>query len=444
MVAVASIVLSRRMTSQGSGAYEHLRWLMWGLRALESVPPCEVPNFLTRRSRQALNDIATSEGGARIREAFLRTREAKAWQAQFSVFPPADRLRLRYPRPEEDSLRQGDLIILKPPLPNQEKGVLIVKYTQSFREFMAIFDAERLAQRYRIVLEPSWWGYQDASLLLYSALGTDVVVQCPFQADFAFIASLHHKETGLVPLGIGAGDWVDHRQFSTGRSVPKSFDIVMVASWNPLKRHRLLFQALRSLGDTVKSVALIGYQSDGYTRDDVGEWAEAAGVGYKITWFENIPHAEVAEVIQRSRVSVMLSLREGANKAIYESMFSDVPFVISARNVGVNRDHVNAETGMLADDEELAEAVRRMLLLADNMHPRDWALENTGYSKATQALEDELHALALKSGEPWTEGILPKVNAPNLRYLNQEDADRAEAWYEDLEQYLRLRDGLPT
>jgi hypothetical protein len=124
----------------------------------------------------------------------------------------------------------------------------------------------------------------------------------------------------------------------------------------------------------------------------------------------------------------MLTLREGANKGIYECFFSGVPVVISDRNIGVNREHINQNTGLAAGDENLPQ---KILYLLDNIHryaPHEWALRTTGYKNSTRLLNDCLKICAARDGEEWTQDIYAKKNDTNARYVFDTDrvaADRA-------------------
>src|SRR5439155_4454117 len=113
------------------------------------------------------------------------------------------RVRLRFPN-DDDPERQGDLIILKSyDRRTGERGVLMIKYSETILAMAAMFDLGMLASQYMLVLEPSSWGYQDARFLLYLGSDLDVLVQSPREADFEFIENL---DTNLVPVRVGAGE----------------------------------------------------------------------------------------------------------------------------------------------------------------------------------------------------------------------------------------------
>src|SRR5688500_6250257 len=106
-----------------------------------------------------------------------------------------------------------------------EKGVLLLKYTQRNEVFVSLFDVERMMRDYYIVLEPCWAGYCDPSILMFVAPEHPVVVQAPDVPDFTFIGDL---KSNLVPIDIGASDWVDSDLFSLdGPPVARDYDLVM-------------------------------------------------------------------------------------------------------------------------------------------------------------------------------------------------------------------------
>jgi hypothetical protein len=97
-------------------------------------------------------------------------------------------------------------------------------------------------------------------------------------------------------------------------------------------------------------------------------------------------------------------------------MFCGTPIIVYRQQCGVNLDHVNQQTGLLADDNELADAIKIVLDRAEAFDPRSWALENAGYSKATEKINAALAEMAARRGSLWIRGIEAKKNAPNLRY----------------------------
>ncbi|HKQ51353.1 MAG TPA: glycosyltransferase [Pyrinomonadaceae bacterium] len=372
-----------------------------------------------------------------LRLDFIRSAAARELRKLYGSFPIEHRVRLRHPRPDPDPERQGDLIVLKPyDAETGERGVLMVMYSEGIGALAAVYDLAALASRYTLVLETSGWGYQDVRFFLYLGSDLDVLVQSPRREDFDFVRRL---DTNLVPVRVGSGEWVDPSIFQP-RAAGKEpeFDLVMVASWDPLKRHELLFRALAELkrerGRGLR-FALIGYAM-GWPRVRIEELLRRYGLESDCTIFEKIPHAEVARVVADSKVSLLLSRQEGSNRSVYESMFCATPVIIYRHHRGINLEHVNARTGLPADDDELAGAIASVVDDPARFDPRGWALEHIGYENATKIINEALSEQAARRGLPWTRDIVAKKNAPNLRYSEPGLYKRFAAEYERLQDFL--------
>ncbi|HEY0003489.1 MAG TPA: glycosyltransferase [Pyrinomonadaceae bacterium] len=411
---------------------------IWRHLGTEGIGPARIARIQQLLQEHCYLDgqlLPASENGLRL--DFLRSEKGRELRKLYGAFPLEHRARLRFPRPDPDPERQGDLVVLKPYDPQTgERGVLMVMYSEGILALTAVFDLGALASKYMFVLEPSSWGYQEVRFFLYLGADLDVLVQSPRRADFEFIESLG---TNLAPVRVGAGDWVDPATFRPREVGQKAtYDVVMVAAWDPLKRHEVFFRAAARLkqeqGRTLR-IALIGYTM-GWTRRVIEELLKQYGLDQDCDLFEMIPHAEVARIVADSKVSLLLSKQEGANRAIYESMFCGTPIIVYKQNCGSNLDHVNQWTGLLADDEELGEAITRVLDHAEDFDPRGWALRNVGYENATKNISEALREMAQRRGLPWTLDIATKKNAPNLRYGQPGLYKDFEEEYQRLQAYL--------
>jgi glycosyltransferase involved in cell wall biosynthesis len=370
----------------------------------------------------------------RLRLEFVQSDKAREIRKLYGAFAPEHRVRLRYPN-DDDPERQGDLMVLKRYDPQSgERGVLMLMYSEAVLAMAAMYDLGALASQYMFVLEPSSWGYQDARFLLYLGSDLDVLIQSPRFEDFEFIESLR---TNLVAVRVGAGEWVDPAIFQA-REKDKSaeYDVVMLAAWDPLKRHEVFFRAAaRVKRERPLRFALIGYDM-GWTREPIERLLRQYDLENDATIYEDIPHAEVARIVADSKVSLLLSQREGASRAIYESMFCGTPIIVYRQQCGVNLDHVNQHTGLLADDDELADVIKSVLDRPEAFDPRSWAVENAGYSKATEKINAALAEMATRRGYLWTRDIEAKKNAPNLRYAAAGVHQDFAAEYERLGEFL--------
>jgi glycosyltransferase involved in cell wall biosynthesis len=145
---------------------------------------------------------------------------------------------------------------------------------------------------------------------------------------------------------------------------------------------------------------------------------------------EKLPQPELARYLSQCKVFVFLSRKEGDNKALVEAMFADLPSIVYARSIGGARNRINPATGVLAEDEELAQKIRYMLDNYRNFTPRTWALANTGSEAATRILDGVLAGAARAGGAPYTRSIVEKTNAPNLGYKQPEQRASFAADYD--------------
>lgn len=318
------------------------------------------------------------------------------------------------PREEVDSeFFPKRVIVLKEPSPG-ERGVIVISF-DVFGQLSINYRIDSILKDYFIVLEPSWSSYCTPEILQFiNYLDTRVVVQAAEKLDYDFMNRLN---ANFIPVDIGASNWVDDRLF-VDLKLPKEFDCIMVSHWGDLKRHYHLFEALNQIRDRSLRVCLIGESRMGRTRADLLDLADYYGVRSQLSIFENIPSAEVNRLVNQSKVNILLSRKEGANRGIFEGFFANVPGIVLRSNRGVNKNYINEFTGKLIEENELASA---LVWFRDNyatLEPRKWALENISCHVSTKKIEECLKQAAASVGEPWTKSIVPKVNCPEFDYYD--------------------------
>lgn len=317
-----------------------------------------------------------------------------------------------------------------------EPGVIVIDYSYVFPLMHGLFDLPRIAERYTIVLEPSWAGASNPDILLYTQLSQPVYVQTIEPRDRDFLNAL---DTNLRVVPIAANWWVDPRLAPTP-TAERDIDVIMVAAWADIKRHWRVFRALRGLrrrGHHLK-VALVGYRYD-RTREDIEALAAHFGIRDQVTTYERISQEEVSALLARSKVHVLWSRRECANRAIVEAMLADVPVIVrEGLTFGFKYPYINEQTGRFVAEKDLAQAILETIATRDRYRPRAWVLANMTCERATAVLNDHLKANALASGAPWTEDLVVKTSTLDTqRYFNPDDMARFEADYRFLESCLR-------
>ncbi|HYF38103.1 MAG TPA: glycosyltransferase, partial [Gemmatimonadales bacterium] len=134
--------------------------------------------------------------------------------------------------------------------------------------------------------------------------------------------------------------------------------LVMVARFEPQKDHTTLLRALRPLQSEPWELDLIG---DGPLRPEAEALADSLGMRSRIQFLGQ--RKDVAQLLARAQISLLVSNWEGFPLSILESMRAGLPVVAS--NVGGVAESVHdAETGFLipqAGVDELSDRIGRLL-----------------------------------------------------------------------------------
>lgn len=317
----------------------------------------------------------------------------------------------------------ANIIVLKSPGPH-ERGVIYLYYSYVYPIFMRLLDVKTISSRYHLVLEPSWSGYFDPNILTTIQLDTPIFVGSIEPRDTAFLKAVHPN---LIPVSTSGNTWVDANVFHPIPSGEKDFDLISIAAWARYKRHWALFRAvarMRAMGRAPK-LALVGYPLD-LTQTDILAQARIFGVDDLIAIFERRTPTEVNALLNRSKVHVLCSRREGVNRAIIEAMAAGVPNVVrEGFNYGHHYAYINDRTGRFATEQDLPRVLINMIDNYRQYSPRDYVLSFMTPEASTQRLNREIRDVALSLGEVWTRDIAIKVSTlDGLTYLDPSDRKR--------------------
>lgn len=325
----------------------------------------------------------------------------------------------------------GNVIVLKTPQPG-EKGVLLIKYTPYFRFFLANFDLARINAEFRLVLAPSWYLYPLPYWALFADLNDPTLITC-FDEEMA--GAIRDSGFPVIPVALGSQDWVDTEVFRPLPGVPKDFDVVMVASFQRLKRHDVLFRALQKLRPRRLKIALIGATWE-RTRDQFDEQIASFGLQHDCTIFQGLSPEQVNEVLNRAKVKVLLSKIEGGNKSVMEALAAGTPCLVYEGLIG--RRDLTERSGMYTSDAELPE---KLLYMVENHHKfeaRACMLSRSGVERSTEILNAALRRASADQGEPWTRDIVAALHRfAGLAYRSEENARSVEAGWEVLRRFVR-------
>src|SRR5687768_11803312 len=296
------------------------------------------------------------------------------------------------------------VLVVKTARPN-ERGVLFVDYSYVFPLLAGLFDLRAIAERYFIVLEPSWRDACSPEILAYSRLDAPVFVQTIEPHDHRLFAALR---SNLQVIPIAANYWVDYRTSSITTTERRDIDVIMVASWSRIKRHWRVFKTLRRLrrqGHRLR-VALVGYQQD-LSRAEIENQARYFDVADQIEMFEGLSQDGVSSLLWRSKVHVLWSRTECANRAIIEAMLADVPVLVrEGLTYGFHYPYINAQTGRFVREADLGQAILETVRSAKDYSPRQWVLDHMTCQQATAAVEEAVRLTAAQLGERWSEGLV--------------------------------------
>jgi glycosyltransferase involved in cell wall biosynthesis len=313
-------------------------------------------------------------------------------------------------------------IVLKRPVvagDRIDKGVLLLTFTDTLAFYAHQVDCERLLKYFYVVLEPSWSGYCDPQILFWMRFAEHpIVVQATELRDRNFIAGL---QSNLVPVDFGASDWVDPRLFQAVPGTEKTFDAIYVTNYNPIKRHHAFFRAIKRIGDPGYRAAL-AFGKWGDSKKDVEALIDYYGVRKNVTLYDGLPQQQVNELLNRSKVNLLLSHKEGSNRSVFEGFFANVPAIVLRNNIGMNKDYINRQTGQLVDEARLPDALSHFRQHWATYTPLAWARENIAPDVTTRKLEACLEQLARSRGDAWSGGLVAKVNSPEATYYSAEDA----------------------
>jgi glycosyltransferase involved in cell wall biosynthesis len=189
---------------------------------------------------------------------------------------------------------------------------------------------------------------------LIGPLANKVITVSEFDRRFGLESRLVSAER-VVTVHNGMPDITGTLRADPGQSPAR---LVMVARFEPQKDHSTLLRALGALKDIPWELDLIG---DGPLRPPMENLAREQGLDDRIRFLGQ--RKDVAEILARSHISLLVSNWEGFPLSILESMRAGLPVVASAVG-GVDESVRDGETGYLVpqgDVNLLRDRVGRLL-----------------------------------------------------------------------------------
>lgn len=339
------------------------------------------------------------------------------------------------------STRITTSVVLREPT-TRDKGVLYISFEYNWLRLVAHERLSRVMQHFYVVGASSWSPTDFSCLANLSGASEDpFFVGISNQAD---LAAYRAAAPVIVPVSQLASDWVDPAEFTPRPVSDRDIDIVMVAHWAKWKRHWLLFRALRNLPGRL-NVVLVGRDVDGRTADTLLAEARESGVRQQVTVFTNINAKAVRQLLSRSRVSVVLSAREGSCVSVAESLAADCPVACLYESHIGSLKYINERTGRRAHAFSLDRTLMELLESSAELSPREWYSSNSGCWHASKSLDNELANYARSVGRDPVTPIAPLKWSYVPTYARQEDSARLAGAREFLlsECHVEVVDFLP-
>jgi len=317
-------------------------------------------------------------------------------------------------------------LILKAPGADGEKGVLYVSFEYNWLRLLQYFDLRRVLDEYFLVGASSWSPPDFPAHWALARAGTDpVFMQISHPSDMELYARFDHN---IRPIPIMASDWINPDFYEPKPHDQREIDILMVAGWSHVKRHWLLFHALRKMRRGIR-VVLIGQDADGRTVDDVFREAKAFGVANRIQMLQDASIDEVTKHQCNSKTSIILSAREGSCVVVAESLFADAPVAMMHNAHVGSRAYINVQTGVLLRADTTHVQLSEMVESSASFSARTWALANITSTGATEKLNGLLRDYSRERGLPWTRDIVPMCWRPDPVYAQAADNERLQSAY---------------
>jgi glycosyltransferase involved in cell wall biosynthesis len=329
-------------------------------------------------------------------------------------------------------------ILLKPAISPREKGVLHVPFEDQWLRLFRSGQAAAVAERYDLILGPSWSPPPEPALLLAIKLWPGRLYT--FLSNHTDAERMRALSPTLTPIPLLSSSWVNPEAFAPFLGQERDLDIVMLANFAPFKRHWLLFEALRSLPASYR-VLLMGVSMEGRSEGDLRHEAEAYGVADRFEVVTRPTREQIARNLARAKVSIVLSRREGSCVAVTESLFADTPVgLVQGAHIG-SRVFLNDRTGRLLREGRLAEDLRSFVEAAGTFRPRSWAMAHLTYRHSSAMLNHTLREMARRDGQSWTRDLEPISKDTISRYPDPEGALAMQPHIDAFEREFGLRLG---
>ena len=148
--------------------------------------------------------------------------------------------------------------------------------------------------------------------------------------------------------------------------------------------------------------------------------------------YESLDIEEVLAMQCDSKVSIIMTRREGCCVAAVESMMAGCALAMrDDAHVGPKA-YINAHTGRLLRPDHLVEDLLCLLKEADKLDPRGWCLTHACHSRSQKLLNEQLRSHEIEEGRQWTSGIILPRWYPHPTFARPEEQQAMKPIYDEL------------
>ena len=241
--------------------------------------------------------------------------------------------------------------------------------------------------------------------------------------EFELAKSMHFdKRTKLLYVGNGIPmEEFKNTEVKTAPQKGEKLRIVCVARLEPVKNHKMLFEATRILKREKLNfeVLLVG---DGHLKNEYVKICEDFGIKDRMKFIGNVDRKEIKDILTSSHVSVLTSFKEGKPRSLMESQTVGLP-VVATDVIGTNEIILNGKTGFLVklgDTKTFAEKIvllyeKKYLWKEMSQNAKENAMRNFDENVVVERLKRLYFSLAeghldeflneSKEGKIWFEGV---------------------------------------
>jgi glycosyltransferase involved in cell wall biosynthesis len=342
--------------------------------------------------------------------------------------------------PHDAGRRLARAAILKPYVSEREKGVLFVSFESEWLKLLRHGQARAVAGRYDLVLAPSGSPHNPISYVFSAAFPGSIFTLISHAEEEELFGRISSR---YVAVPLYASSWVNPDLVRPRPRAERDVDLVMVANFAKFKRHYALFKALRTMPRRLR-ILLVGQDQDARTGATILQTARCYGVADRFELVCNAPWEAVAEALGRARASVILSRREGSCVVVAESLFADTPAALLRTAKVGSRAFLNAQTGRLLHEGNLAAQLTAFIAEADRYRPRDWALAHISCFRSSAILNERVKRCTLARGGEWTRDLAPMCWRPDPVLVREEDRRAMQAACDDFQDRYGIAVGPAT